>query len=167
MIYLLIGQKGSGKTFIGGLFDEYFNIKFVRVEDWAKKIKRDKAIDDEGYLRKVFNIIESGIRSTLKEYDSIVFESTGLTDHFDKMLYDLQSDFKVITISIIAESKECLERIKSRDQSIHINVSDEQVNKINEAVIVKNIPTDFVIINSNKTESNLKEEIANIIKKNK
>lgn len=34
-IYVLVGPKGSGKSFIGELFDRYFHIHFVRVEDWA------------------------------------------------------------------------------------------------------------------------------------
>ena len=32
-IYLLLGQKGSGKTFIGYLFEKHFQRKFIRVED--------------------------------------------------------------------------------------------------------------------------------------
>ncbi|EOZ98800.1 hypothetical protein A33Q_1454 [Indibacter alkaliphilus LW1] len=33
IIYLLIGQKGSGKSFIGTLMEKEFGIKFIRVED--------------------------------------------------------------------------------------------------------------------------------------
>lgn len=39
-IILLIGQKGSGKSFIGNIFEKEFGIKFIRVEDWAKHIKK-------------------------------------------------------------------------------------------------------------------------------
>ncbi|TXN35214.1 hypothetical protein FVB32_11535 [Flagellimonas hymeniacidonis] len=166
MIYLLIGQKGSGKTFIGELFEKHFNIKFVRVEDWAKPIKKDRKVDDENYLKEVFAAVENGIRGSLQKRESLVFESTGLTKYFDAMLLNLQSDFKVVTIGVKATSELCLDRVKSRDQSIHINVSDEQVNKINDAVIKRNRQTDFVINNNNKSEPSLVDEIANIINKN-
>ena len=41
-IYLLIGAKGSGKSFIGNLMEREFNIKFLRVEDWVKNVKTGK-----------------------------------------------------------------------------------------------------------------------------
>ena len=44
-ILLLIGQKGSGKSFIGTIIEKNFGIKFVRVEDWAKQIMKDMAVD--------------------------------------------------------------------------------------------------------------------------
>ena len=46
-IFLLIGQKGSGKSFIGTLMDKEFGINFIRVEDWAKKIRKDRDVDNE------------------------------------------------------------------------------------------------------------------------
>ena len=51
-IYLLLGQKGSGKSFIGAIMEKRFGITFIRVEDWAKQIKKDRAVDDEVYLKE-------------------------------------------------------------------------------------------------------------------
>ena len=85
-IFLLIGQKGSGKSFIGTLFDKEFGITFIRVEDWAKKIIKNRDVDDKAYLKQVFGSIEKGIRSSLAHKDQLVFESTGLTEYFDEML---------------------------------------------------------------------------------
>lgn len=93
-IYLLIGQKGSGKSFIGTLMEKEFRIKFIRVEDWAKKIKKDRNVDSEAYLKQVFEENENEIRDSLTDMDKIVFESTGLTEHFDIMLESLRRDFK-------------------------------------------------------------------------
>lgn len=56
-IFLLLGPKGSGKSFIGTLFDKEFQIRFLRVEDWAKRIKRDRQVDDNEYLNDVFKNI--------------------------------------------------------------------------------------------------------------
>jgi len=92
-IFLLIGQKGSGKSFIGTLFDKEFGITFIRVEDWAKKIIKNRDVDDKAYLKQVFGSIEKGIRSSLAHKDQLVFESTGLTEYFDEMLERLKSDF--------------------------------------------------------------------------
>ncbi|MBN1968263.1 MAG: hypothetical protein JXR48_11370 [Candidatus Delongbacteria bacterium] len=160
-VYILIGKKGSGKTYIGNLIDLQYSVKFIRVEDWANQIKRDRSINDESYISEVFHSIENGIRNVLLEYNRVIFESTGLTKYFDEMLHSLKNDFKVVTIRILSDSEKCLHRVRSRDQSIHINVSDEQVLMINNKVDEKNMFTDFEI-NNNDSQENLKIGIANI-----
>lgn len=163
IIYLLIGQNGSGKSFIGTLLEKEFGIKFIRVEDWAKKIKKDRDVDNEAYLKQVFEEIEKGIRDSLTDKGKIVFESTGLTEYFDRMLESLRRDFQVIAIGVYADSTICLERIKSRDQEIHINISDDQVLMINEKVRERNFETEFSIINEDKSEKELINEIGKLI----
>ncbi len=163
IIYLLIGQKGSGKSFIGTLMEREFGIKFIRVEDWAKKIKKDRNVDNEAYLKQVFEEIESGIRDSLTDKDKIVFESTGLTEYFDLMLERLRRDFQVTTVGVYADRITCLKRVKSRDQEIHINISDDQVLMINEKVRERNFETEFSIINEDKSEKELINEIGEII----
>src|SRR5690606_4651051 len=106
--------------------EKEFGIKFIRVEDWAKKIKKDRNVDNEAYLKQVFEEIESGIRDSLTDKNKIIFESTGLTEYFDIMLESLRRDFQVTTIGIYADSTTCLERVKTRDQEIHINVRSEE-----------------------------------------
>ncbi|MFQ3576442.1 MAG: AAA family ATPase [Cytophagales bacterium] len=160
IIYLLIGQKGSGKSFIGTLMEKELGIKFIRVEDWAKKIKKNRNVDNEAYLKQVFEEIESGIRDSLTDKDKIVFESTGLTEYFDLMLESLRRDFQVTTIGVYADRTTCLERVKSRDQEIHINISDDQILMINEKVRERNFETDFSIINEDKSEKELINEIS-------
>lgn len=162
-IYLLIGPKGSGKSWIGSLLEREFGIKFIRVEDWAKQTKRDRAVDDEAYLRQVFESIEKGIRSSLMTTNQLFFESTGLTEYFDRMYHSLKKDFRVVTIGIIADPKTCLERVKTRDQKIHINISDDQVHRINEMVQTRDFPTDFRLINQSKTQQDVIEELEYII----
>lgn len=161
-IYLLIGQKGSGKSFIGTLLDRRFNICFLRVENWVKAIKQEREIDDESYLREVFQTIEKGVRHELRNKDAITFESTGLTKYFDQMFESLCNDFNVITIKIVTSSEICLQRVKSRDQSIHINISDKEVKSINKQVVDKNFIADFNIDNNNKSEENLSIELKKI-----
>ncbi|MDT3695608.1 MAG: shikimate kinase [Ignavibacterium sp.] len=163
-IYLLIGQKGSGKSFIGNLFEKNFGIKFIRVEDWAKRIKKERAVDNEEYLMQVFDEIEKGVRNCSKESDKLVFESTGLTQYFDRMIQNLSRDFRVTTIGVYADSKTCLRRVKSRDQDIHINVSDDQVFMINEKVRQRNYKSDFLVINENKSKEELINEVAKIVR---
>ena len=151
-IYILIGQKGSGKTLIGTIIQELYGITFVRVEDIARKVKKNREIEDESYLNEVFTEIESHLRNILKNRTDIVFESTGLTTHFDRMLKNLKQDFRVISIAVKADPELCLKRIKNRDQSIHINVSDNEAIYINSLVRKKNMECNFEINNDGGRE---------------
>ncbi len=163
-IYLLIGPKGSGKSYIGNLMDKAFQIRFVRrVEDWAKTVKKDREIDDKAYIEEIFQVIEKGVRKELTKYDDIVFESTGLSEYFDVMLENLQRDFDLKTIRIIAHDELCLSRVRTRDLSIHVDVSDNQVKKINEQVSEKGFIAAFSITNNDKTDLELIRELKRII----
>ncbi|MBN1415747.1 MAG: hypothetical protein JW973_11655 [Bacteroidales bacterium] len=163
-VYILIGPKGSGKTFIGTLFKNYFTIDFIRVEDWILKVRNGRDIEDDDYIRDVFSTVEKGVKKALRETDNIVFESTGLSKHFDQLIDNLRSDFNVITIKINADLGICLNRIQTRDKSIHISVSDDQVEKVNKLVIAKNMRTDYAIDNNNKSADDLIFEIKAILK---
>jgi len=163
-VYILIGPKGSGKSFIGTLLEKYYGIKFLRVENSVKKIKLNQSIDNPEYVHHAFRTIESRVRKYMKNEKVAVFESTGLTKYFDQMLKSLRIDFKVITIRISSDLKLCLDRVKSRDQSIHINVSEEQVKQINLAVEAKKMKTDFEIDNNYKSTEQLCQEIGRVIK---
>ncbi|QGY42237.1 hypothetical protein GM418_00770 [Maribellus comscasis] len=162
-IFLLIGQKGSGKSFIGNLFDKHFYIPFIRVEDWAKNRIRKRKPDDDAYIQEVFLAIENGIRKEMQKKQKLVFESLGLSAAFETMLNKLKSDFEVITIKIKADPQICLARVKTRDQSIHVNISDKQVEKINKQFLATNSDTDFVIENNSKSSFEIINEIETIL----
>ena len=151
-IYILIGRKGSGKSFIGEMVQDLYGIKFIRVENIALNVKRDRAIDDESYLDEVFSGIESNLRNVTKNEPSIIFESTGLSRQFDIMLGNLKRDYRVKTIKVNADDNMCIERIHSRDKSTHVNVSDSEVMRINAFVRQKNLVCDFEINNDGNEE---------------
>lgn len=147
-IYILIGPKGSGKTFIGTALNNCFGIPFLRVEDIALRVKEDRNFNDSDYVWEVFAAIEREVRNNLKTQNELIFESTGLTEAFDLMLANLKRDFEVALIKIKTDLKNCLERVKTRDNTIHINVSDENVNAINSLAVKKVFDFDGEIDNN-------------------
>lgn len=160
---MLIGAKGSGKSYIGSLFQKHFNIPFVRVEDWAKQVKGKRSVTDESYISEVFAAIQQGITQEMQKHNAIVFESTGTVPQFVAMVNHLKQQFNVVQIFIEADLELCLQRVKTRDQSIHINVSDEQVMAINQAVNKNHHAIAHTIQNNNKTEEQLVAEIGGVI----
>ena len=81
------------------------------------------------------------------------------------MLENLKTDYKVILVYIYANEDLCLERVKKRDSSVHINVSEDQVKALNKQVYEKKKEFDFMIINEDKKEELLIGELKKIIDK--
>ncbi len=133
-ILLLIGPKGSGKSFLGENLQARFGWNFLRVEDKAKTVPRSTDIRDEDYLEKVFEVIEEAVRNELEECDLLVFESTGLSVYFDRMLQNLQQDYEVKLVAVHADPETCFQRVAQRDSSIHIPVTQKELEAINREV---------------------------------
>lgn len=159
VIYLLIGPKGSGKSFIGHLIQQHFNIEFLTVEDWLLNLKGDRKTDDPSYLTEVFDIIQKGILTALQQHDKVAFESTGLTSQFDKMLAVLQAQTRVITIGVHADPEVCLERVSARSQLRHIPFSRKEVAAINTLAVQKEHTLDHQIDNDRKDVETLVEQL--------
>jgi shikimate kinase len=150
-LYIIIGLKGSGKTFIGKLIEDRFNIPFVRVENIFKNIKQDRHFSDKSYIKEGFKLLEKEIRKRFEEADALTMESTGLTDGFGQLLESLKKDFTVKLIKVHAGPELCLKRVKERESKEHINVSDNDVKKINELALKVKFDYDLVIDNNNIT----------------
>jgi shikimate kinase len=154
-LFILIGLKGSGKTFIGKLIEDKFNIPFLRVENIFKNIKRDRHFADVNYIKEGFELLEIEIRSRFEKDEALTMESTGLTDEFMKMLGNLRKDFSVKLIKINADPKLCFKRVKERNSRDHINVSDSDAEHINKLAMEVKFEYNLVIDNNLETEPDL------------
>ncbi len=161
-IYLLVGPKGSGKTYIGTLLESRTGIPFVRVEAIALRVQRDRAYDDRHYVQEVFSAIEAEVRDRLRTVPELLFESTGLTDAFDAMLRNLQASFRVVLIRIAADPDKCAWRVQHRDLSQHVNVSDAQVRAINVRAAAKPFAFDGVIPNDDASPEAILEAFSRL-----
>ncbi len=162
-IFLLLGPKGCGKSYIGQLMAKEFSIDYVDIEDFSKDVKKDQHIDDECYLKEVFKKIESGLRDLLNEKDRVIFESIGLSENFDVLFENLDRDFKVVTIGVYADNDTCMKRIQERDPKVQIDLTQEQLEEINQLIKEKNIETDFQIDNETKSTHQLINELSDIV----
>jgi shikimate kinase len=162
-LYILIGLKGSGKTFIGKLIENNFGIPFLRVENIFKNIKLDRHYSDESYIKEGFTLLEKEIRNLFEETDMLTIESTGLTDEFKQMLESLRKDFPIKLIKIDADPALCLKRVTNRDSKYHINISDSDVEKINELAAKVTFDYDLIINNNVKTKQDILEGFRKIL----
>lgn len=151
IVNILIGQKGSGKTYIGELLQDKLNIAFLRVEDLCLKIKAGRQITDKNYVTEVFQEIESEIRHQLKNKNELTIESTASVIEFDTMLSHLKKDFIVKLIKIDTNPALCIDRVKNRNKVNHVAVSDDMVVEINNLSNQKKYDFDLIINNNDTT----------------
>lgn len=148
-LFILIGLKGSGKTFTGKIMEENLHIPFLRVENIFLKIKKDLHYLDKDYIKEGFTLLETEIRNHLKENPQLIIEATGTADEFWEMINNLKNDTEIKFLKVQANPALCIQRVLNRDNKDHINVSDKDVRMINELAEKVKCDYDLIIENDN------------------
>lgn len=130
------------------MLSDHFQITFLHVESIALRLKKGRDYKDSAYIEQVFNEIEKEVRRNLVHNEELIFEATGLTDAFDSMLLRLQKDFNVKLINVRTKPELCLSRVKTRDSSQQVKVSEEDVMAINIRSVEKKFAFDGNIDNN-------------------
>ncbi len=161
-IIILIGLKGSGKTYIGSLLQKKLGIHFFRVEDIWLSLKSERLSNE--YIIEGFNLVKQKIDSLLLRKNRIIIESTGVTEYFPKFLDSLSTQYEVKLVKIVTSPEVCLHRVKSRDLSIHVPVSDDIVSEINQIASKVDLKYDLIIDNERTSDSMIIEMFQKMIK---
>jgi shikimate kinase len=146
-VLLLVGPKGSGKTFLGTLVARELGIPFLHVEQVFIEAMRGSrsggmSLDEEGYAR-----VLAAVEAILRRGPVVVLESTGVSGVFPAFLSALRAQFRVTLVAVRAPLDRCLERVRTRDERRHILVSDRRVQEINEQAVAVRLPWDLEIDN--------------------
>lgn len=146
-VLVLVGPKGSGKTYVGTLINKELGVPFLRVEPiFLESIRSSQltgtALDEESYSK-----VLAEVDCVLNRESRVIIESTGASEAFPAFLNALRSSYQVTLVSIRAPLERCLERVQSRDQPLHIPVSDDSVAEINARAAMVHLPWDLEIDN--------------------
>lgn len=132
-LILLVGPKGAGKTRIGGLLERRAGVQFVRVEPMYREAQ---AAGRDGQPE----VIEAIRRRAATTSSPLCIETTGASRAMlDAYLGELGRAFEVLPVRVTAPADLCLRRVRGRDQTDHIPVSDDRVQAVNalaEAVVL-------------------------------
>lgn len=144
-LIILIGLKGSGKTYIGSLIQERLGINFLHIENIWLSIKQKRF--SEEYYTEGFRLVEQEIENEFKSSNLLTIESTGTSKYFKPFLKELGNKYILKLIKIKTSPDLCLKRIKSRDSSVHIPVSDDIIEKVNREAFEVDLEFDTIIDN--------------------
>ncbi len=126
-LLILIGPKGVGKTYIGSLVDQHTEIAFLRVEPiWIRYYNSDRT-GNPGW-----ELVAEAIEQLFVEHDHVMIESLGVGETFDKLIEQMDGKCTIRLIRVKTALETCLERVRNRDASQHIPVSDDKVEQYNQ-----------------------------------
>jgi hypothetical protein len=154
-VWILIGPKGAGKTFIGALLERERGIPFLRVEPvFLEVIEREGRKDDEVFglgFSEVADRIDRRLIGADTTTDTLVIESTAAWHRFGEFLDRLRTHHRVRMVRVETPPDQCIDRVRTRDAAAHIPVSDPDVRLINEAATAVDFPVEGTIENANGT----------------
>jgi len=160
-LIILVGPKGSGKTYIGTLIHEKLGIPFLRVEDIWLSVTSERFTGE--YFEEGFRMVEEEIDRQLNKADLLLIESTGASAHFAPFLSAVRQKYSLTLIKINASPDTCRRRIKTRDTSVHIPVSDDRIEQINREASKVDLEFDAVIENEYASDEEILEPIRHSI----
>jgi len=137
-VILLVGLKGSGKTYIGSLLSRQTDIRFLRVEPIWLALKEG----EDGWAK-----VADAVDEVLAEYDRVAIESLGGSEGFERLRTALARRYRVQYVRIRTAPDTCLRRVQSRSTVDHLPVSDDKVAEYNEAALRVELPWDAEIDN--------------------
>jgi len=161
IVYLLIGAKGSGKSYIGLLMKKHLGIEFLNVENFfIEGIKYPDKFDEKENT-KVWLKIEKAIDKKLINYKSVSIESVGVFDSFKNFLEKLKLKYSVKLIKIETPLELCFERMLKRPRSGQIKLSIDSVKEMNKMFLKEKYKFDLIVDNKDLSDDTIIEKIKN------
>jgi hypothetical protein len=126
ILYMLIGPKGVGKTYIGALVNRHTDIAFLRVEP----IWLGLQLGEDGWEKVV-----AAIDTMFQTHNKVMVESLGVGEGFPGFYTALAKKYSIKMIRVYADLDTCLKRVKNRSNIDHIAVSDDKVIEYNKVAV--------------------------------
>lgn len=146
-LVVLVGPKGAGKSTIGKLLAERLDVCFLRVEPLFLEVRARLGAAHPELERLGFEAVVARVGETLSHHDAVCIESTGASPLLPSYLDALGELARVHLVRVLATPEQCLTRIHGRDASVHIPVSDDQIERINALAVQVSLPWSAVLDN--------------------
>ena len=153
-IYVLVGPKGSGKSYIGSLLKREFGIEFLSIEEIFVKLQ-GKGVSTLDVQERGYKIVEECVFGILAKGHSVSFEITVFMPASRNLLNRLELQAQLEIIQVYAPLELCLERIKNRDETKHIEISEQKIAEINRLSVNQHLASKFRIDTSKMNDEEI------------
>lgn len=155
-VYVLIGPKGSGKTFIGRLLEKKVGINFLSVDELGLQKSSESKLTGNDRIVESFQQEEAALEEILQSRHAVSFESTGAHPYLREVLIRLKAKYDVKLVRVYAPLEICYERCLERDQSVQLPLTNSQLIEINENAAKATFSWDLEVNNAAKlSEDNI------------
>lgn len=145
---VLVGPKGSGKSFVGRLLERELGVSFLRVEPiWLALKTAEPDLSGPAYMEKGMDAVLAAARELADRVSAFSLETTGAMDGTEAFIARFADFANPRLINIRAGRDACLRRVRERDQAEHIAVSDHIVAAVHERSNALRLPFELVIEN--------------------
>lgn len=146
-LIILVGPKGSGKTYIGNLVNQVFGIKYINAEKLLLKYLETNPLVKLPLPRHGFDIEIDEIANSFKGRFCLIYDMTGTSEFFTSVINELKVLYRVHLIKVSCPLSCCEERIKNRSVIDHFEMDMESINEINKRAINVKCDWNHEIIN--------------------
>jgi len=167
LILLLVGLKGAGKTTIGSLLERELGIGFAPIDRILVRLRKAQPhLSWSDFEERALTVIVATVRDLARKANVVCLEATATTGYFPALLDELRRDFRVLFIRVHAPADTCFCRVKVRDASAHLAISDDRLREINLLAEKVNLEWDLQIDNGHEwNEEAVVRGVATLLKR--
>ena len=160
-LIILFGLPGTGKTYVGKIFEKYFDYHFYDGDnDLTPEMKtaiKTKTVFTDKMRDAYFKILISKIQDLKSKHKNLVVAQTFIKEKYRLNLIEKISDAKFVLVEAKKEIRE-----KRLQERVDYPLDLEYAGKM-ELNFDKPIVNHQIIINNNDGEENIKKQIVSVI----
>jgi limonene-1,2-epoxide hydrolase len=158
MLVILVGPKGSGKSYIGRILGAHLGVHFFHVEPlWLSYHRECSAAGRQPIIAEGIARVYPVLARALAEHPHVCVETTGASSEILDALLALRPRSEIVIARVTAPLELCLQRISTRDQTDQIPLETESIRKVyalSESLLLE---SDITLNNTQLTEQEIVE----------
>ena len=156
MFILLVGPKGSGKSYIGRTLERHFGVLFFHVElHWKSYYAECQASGRQPLIAEGLARMHPLIAVALRTHEHVCIETTGASAEILNDMLSLEQPEKTLIVRVSAPLELCLERIAARSQEEQVAMDVERIREVYELSEVAQMEPDLTLTNLQLTDAEI------------
>jgi shikimate kinase len=166
MLIILIGPKGSGKSYIGRILESSLGVYFLHVEPlWMAYCSECKQLGRQPVIAEGIRRVHPVLKSALRKHKNLCVETTGASSEILDDLLSLGRNAGILLVRVEASLQTCLRRIATRDQTHQIFMDRDLVEEVYRLSTSLQMPFDLFIQNERTAEHEIVQSFSEALAK--